>query len=78
MNPVIEQILNSSLTINLPPVFTTKAKDPTPQKEGDITLAGQQEAERRGGKQKGRGDNDAGRKYIKNNHMIAKFRMKEG
>jgi hypothetical protein len=78
MDPVIEQILNSSLTIDLPPVFTTNAKDPTQKKEGDITPAGQQEAEKRGKKQKGRGNNDAARKYIKNYHMIAKFRMKEG
>jgi hypothetical protein len=78
MDPLIEQILNSSLTINLPPVFTTNTKDPTQKNEGDITPAGQQESEKRGKKQKGKGNDDADRKYIKNNHMIAKVRMKEG
>jgi hypothetical protein len=75
---VIKQILISSLTIDLPPVFTTSAKDPTQKKEGDITQAGQQEAGKRGKKQKGRGNNNAARKYIKNDHVIAQFRMKEG
>jgi hypothetical protein len=68
MDPVIKQILNNSLTINLPPVFTTNSKDPTQEKEGYITPAGQQEAEKRGKKQNGRGNNDPARKYIKNNH----------
>ncbi len=78
MDPVIEQILNSSFTIHLPSVYTTNAKDSSQKKEGDITPAGQQEEEKRGKKQKGRGDNNKTRKYIKNNHMIAEFRMKEG
>jgi hypothetical protein len=32
MDPVIKQILHSSLTINLPPVFIVDAKDPTSKK----------------------------------------------
>ncbi len=57
MDPVIEQILHNSLTINLPPIFIVDAKDPALKKEGNITPAGQQEAEKKGKKQKGR-DND--------------------
>jgi hypothetical protein len=78
MDPVIKQILHSSLVINLPPIFIIDAKDPTSKKEGNITPAGQQEAEKKGKKQKGRDNNNAAQKHIKNYHMITKFKMKEG
>ncbi len=42
MDPVIKQILNSSLTIDLLIVLFTTATNPAQKKEGDITPAGQQ------------------------------------
>ncbi len=78
MDPVIEQILHSSLTIDLPPVFIIKVKNASSKKEGNITPAGQQEAETKGKKRKGGDNDDAAQKHIKNDHMITKFKMKEG
>jgi hypothetical protein len=59
MDLVIEQILHSSPTINLPPIFIVDAKDPALKKERNITQAGQQEAEKKGKKWKGGDDNHA-------------------
>ncbi len=79
MDPVIEQILNSSLTIDLPIIFVTAATDPAKKQEGNVTPAGQQQgAEKRGKKCKGEGDDNAARKHIKNENMVKEFKMKEG
>ncbi len=59
IDPVIKQILHSSLTINLPPIFIVDVKDPALRKEGNITPAGQQEAVKKEKKQKGGDNNDA-------------------
>ncbi len=40
MDPVIKQILDSSLTIDLPIVFVTAATNPAQKQEGDVTPAG--------------------------------------
>ncbi len=79
IDPVIKQILNSSLTIDLPIVFVPTATNPAQKKEGDVTPEGQQQgAEKRGKKRKGEGDDDAACKHIKNKNMVKEFKMKEG
>ncbi len=79
MDPVIKQILNSSLTIELPIVFVTTTTDLAQKKERDITPAGQQQgAEKRGKKRKGEDNDNAARKHIKNKNMVEEFKMKEG
>jgi hypothetical protein len=79
MDPVIKQILNSSLTIDLPILLVTATTNPTKKKEGGVTPAGQQQgAEKRGKKCKHKGDNNAARKHIKNENMVEEFKMKEG
>ncbi len=50
MDPVIKQILNSSLIIDLPVVFVTTTTNPAQKKEGNDTPAGQQQGVERGGR----------------------------
>ncbi len=80
---MIEQILNSNLTINLPTVFTTDATNVAQKKEGEYPTpagAGQQQQgrEKRGKKRKGRSNNGAAGRHIKNKSMVKEFKMKEG
>ncbi len=80
MDPVIEHILNSSLTIDLPPIFT--GVDPTQTNVGGIiaqaAAAGQQqEGDKRGKKRKERDGAEAAKQYIKNESRVDEFKMKE-
>ncbi len=80
MDPVIKHILNSSLTIDLPPVFT--GVDPTQTNVGGIiaqaAVAGQQqEGNTRGKKRKERDGAKAAKQYIKNKSIVDEFKMKE-
>ena len=80
MDQVIEQILNSSLMIDLPLVFTTndtqeKGDTPTP---ANATGAGQQGGEKRGKKRKGGGEDGGANRRVFNTSMVEEFKMKEG
>ncbi len=80
MDPVIKHILNSSLTIDLPPVFT--GVNPTQTNRGGIiaqaAAAGQQqEGNKRGKKCKECDGAKAAKQYIKNESIVDKFKMKE-
>ncbi len=83
MDQVIKQILNSSLTIDLPTVFVTGTTNAAQKKEGETPTpagAGQQQqgGEKRGKKCKGRSDDGAAGRHIKNKTMVKEFKMKEG
>jgi hypothetical protein len=76
MDPIIEQILNSSLMINLPPIFTVDTTNPAVKEEEATTTGKLDNAKEKGKKCKGKGDNDAARKFMKN--MMEAFKLKEG
>ena len=79
MDQVIEQILNSSLSINLPLVFTTgnaqrkRRSNPHPARAGEQ----QQGGEKKGKKRKGGGKDNAERRVF-NMSMVDEFKMKDG
>ncbi len=80
MDQDIEQILNSSLTIDLPLVFTTndaqeKGDTPTP---ANATGAGQQGGEKKGKKRKEGGEDGRADRRVFNTSMVEEFKMKEG
>jgi len=82
MDQVMEQILHSSLTIDLPLVFTTSESQ---KKEGEIPTptsaaggAGQPGGEKKGRKRKGGGDDDGADRRVVNTSMVEEFKMKEG
>jgi hypothetical protein len=80
MDPVIKHILNSSLTIDLPPVFT--GVDPTQTNVGGIiaqaAAAGQQqEGDKRVKKRKECDGAEATKQYIKNKSIVNELKMKE-
>ncbi len=83
MDQVIEQILNSSLTTNLPTVFITDTTNTAQKKVGETPTpaeAGQQQqgGEKRGKKRKDRSKDGTARRHAKNKNMVKEFRMKEG
>jgi hypothetical protein len=66
MDSLIEQVLNSSLMINLPPVFTVDTTNPVVKKDGATPSGKLDNTKKKGKKCKGKGDNDAAREFIKN------------
>jgi hypothetical protein len=78
MDPVIEQILNSSLTINLPPVFTIDTTNPTVKEDGATPSGKLDDAKKKGKKCKGKRDYNAATKFIKNKNTMEAFKLKEG
>ncbi len=83
MDQVIEQILNSRFTINLSIIFVTDATNAPQKKEGETPTpaeAGQQQqgGEKRGKKRKGRSNDSAAGRHVKNESMVKEFKMKVG
>ncbi len=80
MDPVTEHILNSSLMIDLPPIFTDANPSHTKGTIAPTAAAGgqqQQGGENRGKKRKECNGTEAAKQYIKNENMIEEFKIKE-
>jgi hypothetical protein len=84
MDQVIKQILNSSLAIASPLVFTTgdaqnkEGDTPTPAAAAAAVGQQQQGGERRGKRRKGGGKGGGADRRVVNTSMVEEFKMKEG